>query len=140
MQWFWLEASHQLTVQTITYREFKTMLAQVLQAHRLREIVAGQFDRRQREQDLATVASGEEPGDPVERWTEVVPVMLLGRPGVGCYSDPQRAGLSPPLLLPPCPTACTPFFSRRLLAYGPPPTLPPTGLPCSRLPASLSSL
>lgn len=28
LQWFWLEAAHQLTVQTIPYSEFKTMLAQ----------------------------------------------------------------------------------------------------------------
>lgn len=28
IQWFWLEAAHQLTVQTIPYSEFKTLLAQ----------------------------------------------------------------------------------------------------------------
>src|SRR5437660_1367862 len=59
------------------------------------ETIPDEFSTGKGKQHLFTMASGEEPGDPVERLAEVVPLPQLHTSGMQRHAHLQRAGSSP---------------------------------------------
>ena len=73
----------------------QAMLAEVEQAGARRQPLAGKCPGRRRQEDLAAVPGGHDPGGPVDRRTEEVAGPLLGLAGVHAHPHAQRTGLAP---------------------------------------------
>ena len=75
----------------------EAVLAEVQESHPLRQVVAGQLRRRQREEHLPAVPGVEQAGDAVQRLPEIVAAPRLGLAGVQRHPRPQRPDRAPVL-------------------------------------------
>src|ERR687894_211680 len=71
------------------------MFAEVPEIRLRRKLISDQLLSRQREQHLPTVGCGKQPGNPIYRRTEVVPVSLLCSACVQSHPHPKRLALLP---------------------------------------------
>jgi hypothetical protein len=71
------------------------MFAKVPEIRLRRKLISYQLLSRQREQHLPAVGCGQEPGNPVYGWAEVVPVSLLCGSSVQSHPHPKRLALLP---------------------------------------------